>query len=172
MSSREAAECRVLGVLLSWRGCPPTPSWQPCADAPMKPLHSLTFLSPSSHSPARQNPAIVPSHGGASSQTHTRTVFPDGFQITYMYKNTSVHLAKKSMQCRLFADGSPVFPTVCPPISSQWKPSTSLNPNSLCVFTHTDVCCCASALCKSLSTLASLTIVSKTCPAATVISSH
>lgn len=76
------------------------------------------------------------------------------------------------MQCTLFADGFPVFPTVCPPICSQWKPSTSLNPNSLCVFTHVHVCCCGSALCKSLSTLASLTIVSGTCPTATVISSN
>lgn len=72
VSSREAAEWPVLGVLLSLWGRPPTPSWQPCADASMKPLHSLTLLSPSSHSLARQNPAIVPSHGVANSQTHTR----------------------------------------------------------------------------------------------------
>lgn len=75
-------------------------------------------------------------------------------------KNTSLDLAKKNMQCTLFADGFPVFPTVCPPISFQWKPSTSLNPNSLCVFTHTRVCCCGSVHCKSPSTLGSLTIVS------------
>lgn len=37
---------------------PPTPSW-PCADASMKPLHSLTLLSPSAHGSATQNPAIV-----------------------------------------------------------------------------------------------------------------
>lgn len=69
--SREVAEWPVLGVLLSLRARPPTPSWQPCADASMKPLHSLTLLSPSSHSLARQNPAIVASHGVANSQTHT-----------------------------------------------------------------------------------------------------
>lgn len=68
--SHEAAEWPVLGILLSLWGHPPTPSWWPCADASMKPLHSLTLLSPSSHSLARQKPTIVLMHGVANSQTH------------------------------------------------------------------------------------------------------
>lgn len=101
--------------------------------------------------------------------THAQRFQMDSKLYRYI-KNTSVHLAKENMQRTLFADGFPVFPTVCPPISSQWKPSTSLNPNSPCVFTHVRICCGGSALCKSRSTLASLTIVSRTCPP--VISSH
>lgn len=95
--------------------------------------------------------------------THAQRFQMDFKLYIFIYidiKNPSLDLAKKNMQCTLFADGFPVFPTVCPPISFQWKPSTSLNPNSLCVFTYTRVCCCGSVHCKSPSTLGSLTIVS------------
>lgn len=109
--SHEAAEWPVLGILLSLWGHPPTPSWWPCADASMKPLHSLTLLSPSSHSLARQNPTIVPIHGVANSQTHAcvhmHSISRWIPNSKYICKNTSVHLAKEK-SCSLMV--SQFFP--------------------------------------------------------------
>lgn len=61
-----------------WIGCasarcrsnhPPTPSW-PCTDASMKPLHSLTLLSPYAHGSATQNLAIVVMQDSQTDQPH------------------------------------------------------------------------------------------------------
>lgn len=163
VSSSEATEWLLLCALLSWRARPPTPSSWPCADASQKPLHSLTPLSLSSHGLARQNPAIVSPRGVhrlANSRAHTHThcasctACTDGFRamakqyLNLQKKHTLHHLLTQYQDVFHKLNSFPVVssPTVCPPtlISSQRKPSTSLNPKSLCVFMHACVCYCGS----------------------------
>ena len=149
--------------IVEFRDRPPTPSSWPCADASQKPLHSLTLLSPSSHGLAGQNPAIVPPRGVhrlANSPTHTHTHHVRYVQMDSKQqhsipepvekKKKKKHLLTYHIRFFFFffykLNSSPVVPTVCPStlISSQWKPSTSLNPKSLCVFISACVCYCGS----------------------------
>lgn len=145
--------------IVEFRARPPTPSSWPCADASQKPLHSLTLLSPSSHGLAGQNSAIVPPRGvhrlANSPGSHSYapcTVCTNGFKTTAWRtwtcrkKKVCSHIILGFFFFFYKLNSSPVVPTVCPStlISSQWKPSTSLNPKSLCVFISACVCYCGS----------------------------
>lgn len=90
--------------------------------------------------------------GQQTARHYTRcTICTDGLKAAAEYtctwtfwKNIICSMISKSFFFKL--NIFPVVPTACPPtlISIQWKPSTSLNPISLCVFMCFCVCYCGS----------------------------
>lgn len=108
VSSCEATEWLFSRTLLSQRAHPPTPSSWPCTDASQRPLHSLTLLSPSSHGPARQNPAIVSSCGVqrlANSPAHTHMHYAlHGTMYRWIWDSSKAYLnLQHKTYCTSFA---------------------------------------------------------------------